>query len=77
MGGNQSKHEEILIAQNGANNASPRITEVETKVNSNFVMLMVLTVAVVLMYLYVAFRLYKNHLRKLFRKDMNAASQSV
>lgn len=77
MGKNQSKTEEIIIAQNGANSASPRITDVETRVDSNFLILMVLLAGVVLLYLNVFFQLYKRHMRKLFNKDLAKATQNV
>lgn len=75
MGKTQSKNEEIIIAQNGANNASPRLTDIEDRVDSNYLSTMVLIVCVVILYVYIAFQHYKKHTRKLFKKELVKSNQ--
>lgn len=74
MGKNQSKSQEIVIAQNGANHASSVQSEIENKVNYMYEILMITCVGVVLLYLYVLYQHYKRHTQKLFKKQMEVSS---
>lgn len=77
MGKTQSKNEEIIIAQNGANNANPRLTDVEAKLSAMSIIDMILIGSVILIFLYIAYQHHRRHMRKMIKKDLTLSGVST
>lgn len=77
MGKNQSKEQEIIIAQNGANSANARQTAIEDKVNHIYAILMCISAGVVILYLYILYQHYKKHTQKLFKKQIDVSALAL
>lgn len=77
MGNTKSRTEEVIIAQNGANSATTSQLEIEAKISTLNIIVMVVIACVALLYLYILFQHYKKHTRKIFRKEMSKSVSSA
>lgn len=77
MGKNQSKEQEIIIAQNGANAANAKQIAIDEKVNHLYVILMVISVSVIILYLYILYQHYKKHTKNVFKKQLDTVTLAM